>query len=178
MQKNSQNRGMSKSVLFERILSFYKQPVRHGCTAVKWRENDMKQKYQSPELHTVGISTKRSMSELAAMSDEELQKELEAAGYFKNKVCYKAADNLVARNIAGEIVLVPVGEQTKRLIGFATFTETGQFLWKVLSQKKCTKADLFFELAREYNRPQEEVQSDVDVYLEKMLKNGFVVQCS
>lgn len=138
----------------------------------------MKKKYQSPELHVVDIFTEKSMSELALMSDEDLLQELMASGYFENKVCYQAAEQFVSRNISGETVIVPVGEQAQKLNGFATFTETGQFLWRILSEKKCTKADLVFALAREYHRPEAEVREDVDYYLEKMMKNGFIIQCS
>lgn len=137
----------------------------------------MKKLYQRPESHFVDVSTERPMSGLAEMSDEELLNELRASGYFENKVCYRASEHFLAREIAGETVLVPVGEQVQRLNGFATFSETGQFLWDILAQKKCTKADLELALAKEYQRPKEEIQKDVTYYLEKMLKNGFIEQC-
>lgn len=137
----------------------------------------MKKPYQRPEFHAAAISTGKSMDELADLPDDELLEELKTAGYFENKIYYQASENFLARSIAGETVLIPVGEQCKRLNGFATFTDTGQFLWNLLSQKRCTESDLILALSREYHCPQKDVQADVNAYLEKMVRNGFVVSC-
>ena len=114
------------------------------------------------------------MAELASMSDEELLKALEEADYFKNNVRYRAVEDFVVRDIAGEVVLVPVGEATSRLNGFVTFSETGQFLWKLLSEKEYTKADLAWELGREYSCSQEKLLRDVESCLKDMLANGVI----
>ena len=92
-------------------------------------------------------------------------------------VFYQASGNFISRNIVGETVLVPVGEQTKKLNGFATFSESGQLLWDMLSKGKCSEEDLVRGLAGEYDCPVEELRSDVRAFLEKMLKNGMIQQC-
>lgn len=106
------------------------------------------------------------------------QEELNISGYFENNLYYQASKQFLPREIAGETVLVPVGEQAQKLNGFATFSETGQFLWKILSQKKCTQAELELALLEEYQRPKEEIREDVAYYLDKMIKNGFIIQCN
>lgn len=90
---------------------------------------------------------------------------------------YRSSGNFVSRTIVGETVLVPVGEQTKKLNGFATFSETGQFLWELLTKEACTEDALADRLAAEYGVPAEQVQPDVRAFLEKMLKNGMIEQC-
>lgn len=92
----------------------------------------------------------------------------------ENNEYYEVTDRYVARTIAGETVLVPVGQQTISLNGFITFTDTGQFLWKLLAQKKCTEADLVQELLKEYNCTKEEVHEDVTAFLKKAVDSGVV----
>lgn len=81
----------------------------------------------------------------------------------------------VMRQIAGEILLIPVGEQTRKLNGMVTFTETGAFIWKHLDGKR-TAAELAALLAREYEADGEEVLSDVLDFLARAEKQGLVVR--
>ena len=137
----------------------------------------MKERYEKPEWHRVGLDTDRTGAELAAMDEDQLRSELERSGFYTNKVLYRAADDLVTRGIAGETVIVPTGEMARKLNGMATFTETGQYLWKLLSEKPCTKDDLAAALAEEYQCKPEDVREDVCAYLEKMAGLGFAVTC-
>ena len=111
------------------------------------------------------------------MDENQLCSELERSGFYKNKVLYRAADNLVTREIAGETVIVPVGGMAQKLNSMATFTETGQYLWKLLSEKPCTKDDLAAALAEEYQCKPENVREDICACLEKMTDLGFAVTC-
>lgn len=90
---------------------------------------------------------------------------------------YRASGNFVSRTIVGETVLVPVGAQTKKLNGFATFSETGQFLWELLAAEPRSEDTLVTKLASEYGCTEEEVRPDVRAFLEKMLNNGMIEQC-
>ena len=137
----------------------------------------MKKEYKKPEWHHVGLDTDRTGPELAAMDENQLCSELERSGFYKNKVLYRAADNLVTREIAGETVIVPTRGMARKLNGMATFTETGQYLWKLLSEKPCTKDDLAVALAEEYQCKPEDVREDVCACLDKMTTLGFAVMC-
>lgn len=86
---------------------------------------------------------------------------------------YRPSANFVARSIVGETVLVPVGEQTRILNGFATFSETGQLLWDTLTNG-CTEDALVTALLSEYACTPEQAKADVRAFLEKMLKNGMI----
>lgn len=96
---------------------------------------------------------------------------------FVSVVYYRASGNFVSRSVVGETVLVPVGEQTRKLNGFATFSETGQFLWDRIAKGKCTEGDLVSGLLGEYDCPEAEAKSDVHAFLEKMLQNGMIETC-
>lgn len=136
----------------------------------------MKKAFLTPEFHVVNLNTDKTMSELAAMSDTDLERVMTEGGYFENKALYQVTDNYVVRSVAGETVLVPVGEQNKQLNGYATFTETGQFLWNVLSEHRSTLGDLVFLLSREYGKKPEDVQEDVKEFLDKAIQNGMIVR--
>ena len=91
---------------------------------------------------------------------------------------YQASEHFVTRSIAGDIVLVPVGAQTKRLNGFITFTESGQLLWQLLEKGPCTEDDLVAGLAREYEADPADLRADVKAFLEKGITNGLIIQSS
>ena len=112
------------------------------------------------------------------MEEKNGSPEPECSGFYTDKVLYRAADDLVTREIAGETVIVPTGEMAQKLNGMATFSETGQYLWKLLMEKRCTKDDLVYKLAEECDCKPEDIRGDVSAYLEKMEENGFVVRCS
>lgn len=138
---------------------------------------EAKKKFESPELHRVCLNIDRSMSELENMTDKELFQVLKDSDYYQNKTLYKTGDDVVTRMIAGETVLVPVGRMAQKLNGMATFSETGQFLWKLLNEKPCSRDDLVYALALECQCKPKELQEDVEAYLQKMQEYGFVVRC-
>lgn len=90
---------------------------------------------------------------------------------------YRASDKFVTREIAGEVLVVPVGEQTAKLNGMIMFSEAGAFLWKLLL-KKCTRSELQLGLAEEYGRTSAEVEADVDEFLEMAMKRELIVELS
>lgn len=82
---------------------------------------------------------------------------------------FAPSEGFVMRVIAGDTILVPVGPQTKRLNGFITFTESGQFLWTLLSKAPRTADELVAALAAEYDAPEDVLRADVAAFLEKGL---------
>lgn len=92
------------------------------------------------------------------------------------KVYYLANQNFVTREIAGELLLVPVKEQTQKLNGMITFSEAGALLWKKL-QKPCTQDDLVECLAKEYDKHPEEVKDDVTQFIENAIAKELVMMC-
>lgn len=56
---------------------------------------------------------------------------------------------LVKRNIAGDVILVPIGDASLELKGLVTLNETGELLWDRLPQA-ADAADLAAALRAEY----------------------------
>lgn len=86
---------------------------------------------------------------------------------------YKVKDGFLSREIAGEVLLIPVGEQTTKLNGMIMFSESGAFLWRLI-EKGYTKAEMIFALAKEYDKVEEEVSADVEEFLEKAVARELI----
>lgn len=87
---------------------------------------------------------------------------------------WQRSSDFVTREIAGELLLVPVGAQTKKLNGFVTFTDTGAFLWKQL-EGGATAAQLAEKLAGEYGQVPGDVLADVESFLQKAAAQGLIL---
>lgn len=88
---------------------------------------------------------------------------------------WQRSSNFITREIAGEILLIPVGAQTKVLNGMITFTDTGAFVWKHLDGKRDV-TELARLLAAECGETVETVQPDVESFLQKAFEQGLLVK--
>lgn len=120
-------------------------------------------------MHLVRLTKVPAGTNLASLPEEELAK------LVVRPVCYQVSEGFVTREIAGEVLAIPVGMQTQKLNGMVTFSEAGAFLWKLLEQRR-TRDDLIIQLAKEYDQQIEHVTQDVDEFLERALKRGLIVE--
>lgn len=95
------------------------------------------------------------------------------ATHLDQNTIYTPSSGFVMRQIAGEILLIPVGEQTKKLNGMVTFSETGAFIWNHLDGKN-TAADVAWLLADECGEDIARVQPDVMDFLDRAFKRGLL----
>ena len=79
----------------------------------------------------------------------------------------RVSQELILREIAGEHILVPVGEAALRFQGMITLNESGLLLWQKL-QSGCTGEDLVEALLAEYQVERRQAQADVAAFLEKL----------
>ena len=79
----------------------------------------------------------------------------------------RVRQELILREIAGEHILVPVGEAALRFQGMITLNESGLLLWQKL-QSGCTGEDLVEALLAEYQVERSQAQADVAAFLEKL----------
>lgn len=119
-------------------------------------------------MHRVRRTEVPAGTDLASLTDEELAQLVKS-------VSYQASEGFVTREIAGEVLAVPVGMQTQKLNGMVTFSEAGAFLWKLL-EKRRTRDDLIIQIAKEYDQQIEYVTQDVDEFLERALKQGLITE--
>ena len=85
----------------------------------------------------------------------------------------KVREDLILREVAGENILIPVGEIALDIKGMFTLTESGTLLYRKLTEG-CTKEDLVQTLLDEYEVDQEMASEDVDAFLEQLEKAGVL----
>ena len=71
---------------------------------------------------------------------------------------------LVKRNIAGDVILVPVGDSSLTLKGLTTLNETAEFIWDRLADAADT-AELAAAMCEEYDIDAATAKNDVDEIL-------------
>lgn len=85
----------------------------------------------------------------------------------------KVTDEVVRREIAGETLLIPVGETALRLNGLVSLNETGAFLWDMLKEE-CSPEELTGALCREFDVSAETASADVAAFLAQVEKAGLL----
>lgn len=91
---------------------------------------------------------------------------------------YTPSDDVVAREIEGEIIIVPlvagIGDMEDELY---TLNETGRAIWvKLDGQKRLT--DIVKELSEEFENSAEKIEKDVIGFVEELFKRGMLVESS
>jgi len=94
----------------------------------------------------------------------------------KMDALYVPSTDVVAREIEGELILVPItsgiGDLEDELF---TLNETGRDIWDKLDGKRSPRA-IAAELAAEYSAVPGEIEEDVRGLLEELLKRRIVVE--
>lgn len=79
----------------------------------------------------------------------------------------KIRKELVKRTIAGDVILVPVGNASLELKGLLTLNETGESIWDLLPQ--CETVDEIVEkMLEEYDVDEAVLRADVDAILSQL----------
>lgn len=85
----------------------------------------------------------------------------------------KIKKELVKRDIAGDIVLVPVGKAVYDANGLFVLNDVGAFLWDHLPEAKDAE-DLVAALLQEYEVGAEEARRDIDEFLGKLRQMDLI----
>lgn len=88
-------------------------------------------------------------------------------------VTIKADNSIMLREIAGEYLLIPVGESATRIHGMISLSESGYLLWKRI-QTEATEEDLIDLILAEYVIDRETATKDVRAFVQKMRKAGIL----
>ena len=87
----------------------------------------------------------------------------------------KISKDIVLREIAGEHILVPVGEAAARFQGMMTLNDTGLFLWELL-QEEHSQDELVQALVEEYDVDAPTARADVEAFLQQLQKPGILLE--
>lgn len=87
---------------------------------------------------------------------------------------YQTNPDFVSRQIAGEYILVPVGEAAVAFNGLASLNPAGVFLWRLLARPR-TRQELSGALAAEYALTGEQGDQDVQCFLDLAMSRNLVL---
>ena len=80
----------------------------------------------------------------------------------------KIKGTFVTRDIAGDIVIVPVGETALKYNGMITATSTGAAIWQALENGTESKEDLVQVLLDRFDVDADTASADVDDFLAQL----------
>ena len=86
----------------------------------------------------------------------------------------KRSADFLLRDVAGTMVIVPVGAAVGEFPGMMTVNETGAFLWERL-EKEQTVQTLAAALLENYEVGEEIARADVEAFLEKLKPTGAIL---
>ena len=80
---------------------------------------------------------------------------------------------LVKRDIAGDIILVPVGAATSSIQGLITINETGAAIWDALPEAENEEA-IVDKLYEQFDAERDELRKDVAEFLDKLRELNII----
>lgn len=87
----------------------------------------------------------------------------------------RVSDQFVLRDIAGEQLLIPVGEVAIHVKGLIVLSESGALIYNRL-REGCGKAELVEALTGEYAVSPEDAAGDVDAFLAQMRQLNMLIE--
>jgi hypothetical protein len=94
----------------------------------------------------------------------------------KKDMVFAPSDNIVAREIEGELIIVPlvsgIGDLDDELF---TLNDTGKAIWKHLDGKT-SLGEIITQLIEEYDSPADEIGKDVLGLVEELVKRRMLVE--
>ena len=86
----------------------------------------------------------------------------------------KINENFVLKSIAGEAVVMPVGDAVNKVNGMIKLNPTAEVIWKALENGKGYD-EIVAEIKSEFDAPEDVIKKDLDAFLEK-LKNYKILE--
>lgn len=86
---------------------------------------------------------------------------------------FKANPNFLLRDVAGEAVLIPVGEAGIFENSVMSLNDTCRFLWQQFQEAKSVE-DVIAEAKKEYSDPDGEMEQGIKDFVEEYVKYGLL----
>ena len=87
----------------------------------------------------------------------------------------KIKQGFVAREIAGEYILIPVGETAMQVRGMISLSESGYLIYQKL-QQDCEKVDLIRAVLNEYEVEQSVAEAEVEAFLDQLRQLNLLIE--
>ena len=85
----------------------------------------------------------------------------------------KINGTFVLREIAGDYIIVPVGESAIDFNGMITLNEIAVFIWKLL-QEDHSYDEILHTILNEYDSTEDQVRKDLDDFLKQMKEANLI----
>lgn len=85
----------------------------------------------------------------------------------------KVRSDFILRNIAGEYMLMPAGDQIKDFQGMLVMNELSAFVWEKL-QVPTTRDTLLADILAEYEIDEQTAAADLDALLDELNRHGVI----
>ena len=86
---------------------------------------------------------------------------------------YRANPDFLLREVAGEAVLIPVGEAGGFENSVISLNDTCSFLWKLFQEPR-TEEEVIAEAKTEYSDPDGEMEQGIRSFIEEYVKYGLL----
>ncbi len=86
----------------------------------------------------------------------------------------KIVEEFLLREVAGEYMLIPVGETAQKFNGLITLSETAKFIWNHVEQVNSLD-ELVQRITEKYDVDKETARRDAYLFVSGMLERGFAV---
>lgn len=86
----------------------------------------------------------------------------------------KRSDNFLLRDVAGTLVIVPVGAAVSAFPGMITVNATGAYIWELLETEQ-TVDSLVEALLERYDVDRQKAHEDVVAFVERLKPTGAIV---
>ena len=87
----------------------------------------------------------------------------------------KRNEDFLLQDVAGSVVLVPVGKVTVDFPGMITLNATGAWLWQLLEQPQ-SEASLCQAICERYDVTEAVAQKDVQAFIHKLLPTKAIME--
>ena len=132
----------------------------------------MKKKYKKPTMKIYSCDNIALDKRMEDMSEEELENLLKKCKDF-SEIRYYANKNYVLREIAGESVLVTIGDSIADFCGVVNLNESAKTLWQTL-QTGSSREEMEHTLIERFHISNEKAAEDVEESLQLLEERGMV----
>lgn len=87
----------------------------------------------------------------------------------------KINENFLLRDVAGQKVVLPVGEAADKFNGMIRLNDTGIYLWTLL-EKGSTEEALLSAMLQDYEIDEDTARADIHRFVEALRKAGILVE--
>ncbi len=86
----------------------------------------------------------------------------------------KIKEGFILRQVAGQHIVMPLGQKSLDFNCAITLNESGAFLWSVLENGVKDKEELLKKLLEEYDVDKETAIKDIDAFVLKLTENNLL----